>query len=109
MIRESHNSNTHLANFEAHLLPIYEQAIQESGWGHRLRITSCAERPGMFSLHTCAKSVNHGPFWKMFYTIMAEKALRLGCTLPKGFHVGRPLPFTTRQWLDSKLKEGANE
>jgi hypothetical protein len=42
----------------------------------------------------------------MFYTIMAEKALRLGCTLPKGFHVGRPLPFTTRQCLDSKLKEG---
>jgi pimeloyl-ACP methyl ester carboxylesterase len=37
---------------------------------------------------------------------MAEKALRLGCTLPKGFHVGRPLPFTTRQCLDSKLKEG---
>lgn len=107
MIRESHNSNTHLTNFETHLLPIYEQAIQESGWGHRLRITSCAERPGMFSLHTASRQVEHGPFWKVFYTLMAKKAIQLGCLFPENFEIGQALPFDVRQWLDVKLKEEA--
>lgn len=72
-ITKSHNDATHLTNFDKHLRPIYEQAIGESGWGGRLWITNCAEWPQMLSLHTNARQTEHGPFWKVFRTLLAKK------------------------------------